>query len=272
MSQQSLNLQHLFNLEGKVALITGGSRGIGYMMAQGLLEAGARVYISARNADNCQQAAQKLSQFGTCMAIPADVSDDDSRLFLLNRLQQHESKLDILINNAGTSWGDEYETYPLEAFNKLMNINVISIFALTRDLTPMLSTNASKDEPARVINIGSIDGLHIPTAHGVPTFAYTTSKAALHQLSQHLAVELAPKCITVNTVAPGVFPTKMTEKSISNNNQAYEKNALLARLGKPEEIAGIIIYLCSKAGAYTHGTIIPVDGGTLVNHNQVRTG
>ena len=266
MSVNSLDIQRLFSLEGKVALVTGGSRGIGYMISQGLLQAGARVYITARKAQACRQAAEALGQYGQCIAIPADVADPEGRRQLCEQLEKLEPRLHILINNAGAAWGGTYEAYPESAFDKLMSINVTAVFGLTRALTPLLEAAASKeDDPARVVNIGSMDGLHIPTVTGMGTYAYTASKAAVHHLTRHLAVELGPRQITVNAVAPGFFPSKMTDQLIEHRLAEIEQNSLLGRVGKDEEMAGSAIYLCSRAGAYTHGAVIPVDGGTSIN-------
>jgi NAD(P)-dependent dehydrogenase (short-subunit alcohol dehydrogenase family) len=266
MSVNSLDIQRLFSLEGKVALVTGGSRGIGYMISQGLLQAGARVYITARKAEACRQAAEALGQYGQCIAIPADVADAEGRRQLCEQLEKRESRLHILINNAGAAWGGTYEAYPESAFDKLMSINVTAVFGLTRALTPLLEAAASQeDDPARVVNIGSMDGLHIPTVTGMGTYAYTASKAAVHHLTRHLAVELGPRQITVNAVAPGFFPSKMTDLVFEHRLAEIEQNSLLGRVGKDEEMAGIAIYLCSRAGAYTHGAVIPVDGGTSIN-------
>jgi NAD(P)-dependent dehydrogenase (short-subunit alcohol dehydrogenase family) len=266
MPVNSLDIQRLFTLEGKVALVTGGSRGIGYMISQGLLQAGARVYITARKAQACQQAAEALGEYGQCIAIPADVANPEGRRQLCEQLAKLEPRLHILINNAGAAWGDTYEAYPDAAFDKLMSINVTAVFGLTRALTPLLEAAASEeDDPARVVNIGSMDGLHIPTVTGVGTYAYTASKAAVHHLTRHLAVELGPRQITVNAVAPGFFPSKMTDQVFEHRLAEIEQNSLLGRVGKDEEMAGIAIYLCSRAGAYTHGAVIPVDGGTSIN-------
>jgi NAD(P)-dependent dehydrogenase (short-subunit alcohol dehydrogenase family) len=266
MPVNSLDIQRLFTLEGKVALVTGGSRGIGYMISQGLLQAGARVYITARKAQACQQAAEALGEYGQCIAIPADVANPEGRRQLCEQLAKLEPRLHILINNAGAAWGDTYEAYPEAAFDKLMSINVTAVFGLTRALTPLLEAAASEeDDPARVVNIGSMDGLHIPTVTGVGTYAYTASKAAVHHLTRHLAVELGPRQITVNAVAPGFFPSKMTDQVFEHRLAEIEQNSLLGRVGKDEEMAGIAIYLCSRAGAYTHGAVIPVDGGTSIN-------
>lgn len=268
MSDSSLDIQSLFSLEGKVALVTGGSRGIGYMITQGLLQAGARVYISARNARTCEHAAQELSAYGECMALPGDVTDPDSRRQLCEQLEAMEPRLNILVNNAGTAWGENYKDFPESAFDKVMRVNVTAMFALTRDLTPLLEPAATRDDPARVINIGSMEGLHIPTVHGVGNYAYTASKAAVHHLTRHLAVELGSRQITVNAIAPGFFPSKMTDHVFTHRRKEIEGNSLLGRVGTAAEMAGIATYLSGRAGAYTHGAIIPVDGGTSINHQH----
>jgi NAD(P)-dependent dehydrogenase (short-subunit alcohol dehydrogenase family) len=190
------------------------------------------------------------------------------QISLVSRIRESEGKLDILINNAGTAWGDSYENYAVEAFDKVLQLNVATVFAMTRDLTPLLEDAASEDEPARVINIGSMDGLHIPTVHGVGTYAYTASKAAVHHLTRHLAVELGPRHITVNAIAPGFFPSQMTDKIFEHFGEQIKRNSLLGRVGKPEDIAGLAVCLSSRAGAYIHGAVIPVDGGTIVNHRH----
>ena len=268
MTHSSLDIERLFNLEGKVAVVTGGSRGIGYMIAQGLLQAGARVYITARKEGPCQQAAQELSAYGPCVAIAMDVVDEAARLDLAATLKDQEGQLNILVNNAGAVWGASYEEYPQESFDNIMSTNVSAVFSLTRDLTPLLEAAATPEDPARVINLGSMDGLHIPSVHGTGTYAYTASKAAVHHLTRHLAVDLGPRQITVNAIAPGFFPSKMTDHVFSNSLAEVEGNSLLKRVGSAEDMAGIAIYLSSRAGAYTHGTVIPVDGGTSINHRH----
>lgn len=268
MSNSSLDIERLFSLKGKVALVTGGSRGIGRMITQGLLQAGAKVYITARSAQDCEESARELGEYGECVAIPGDVTDSESRAALCQQIGEAETALNILVNNAGTAWGEEYETYPEAAFEKLMKINVASVFVLTRDLTPLMEAAASADDPARVINIGSMDGLHVPTVTQLGNFAYSASKAAVHQLTRNLAVELGPRNITVNAVAPGFFPSKLADVAIQKHRKDIENNCLLKRLGREEEMAGIAVYLCSRAGAYTHGAVIPVDGGTSINHQH----
>jgi NAD(P)-dependent dehydrogenase (short-subunit alcohol dehydrogenase family) len=270
MEQQSLDIHRLFSLAGKVALVTGGSRGIGYMISRGLLEAGARVYITARKSGPCLEAAAALSAYGECSGIPGDVADPEARVGLVGHLSALESSLNILVNNAGTAWGAPYEEYPQAAFDKVLGTNVSAMFCLTRDLTPLLAAAATAADPARVINVGSMEGLHIPTVHGIGNYAYTASKAAVHHLTRHLAVELGARQITVNAIAPGFFPSQMTDHVFENARQEIEHNCLLGRVGEPEEMAGIAVYLSSRAGAYTHGAVIPVDGGTSINHQHAQ--
>ncbi len=265
-----MDLNTLFSLQGKVALVTGGSRGIGKMIAQGLLQAGAKVYITARKKAACEEAARELSVFGPCIAIASDIGTPEGRAALLQAFGQKEDKLHILINNAGTNWGAEFDKYPDEAFEKVLHLNVSAIFSMTRDFICLLERAATAEDPGRVINIGSMDGLHIPTVSHTGTFAYTSSKAAVHHLTRNLAVTLAPRHITVNAIAPGFFPSKMTEYVFGEHLADIEENSLEKRVGKPEEMAAVAIYLCSKGGAYTNGAVIPVDGGTSINHQHVR--
>ena len=259
-----IQVENLFSIEGKAALVTGGSRGIGLMIARGYLEAGATVYISSRKKEVCDEVAINLSEIGPCFSIPADISTPEGRKALVEELESREDKLSILVNNAGTTWGTEIEDYSDNAFDKVMNLNVNAIFALTRDLLPLLRNAATSDDPARIINIGSMDGIYVPTVQQTGTFAYSASKAAVHHLTRTLAVELAPRHITVNAIAPGYFESKLTAFTIDNYLDDIKRNCPLNRIGKPAEMAGIAIYLASRAGAYTNGTVIPVDGGTSI--------
>ena len=259
-----MNIDTLFSLERKTALVTGGSRGIGRMIAKGFLCAGATVYISSRKRDACEATARTLNTIGTCVALPADVATTEGRASLVTQLRAHTEGLDILVNNAGTTWGARYEEFPVKGFQKVLELNLTALFFLTRDLTPMLEGAGREDDPARVINIGSMDGIHVPTVLPTPTFAYSASKAAVHHLTRTLAVELASRRITVNAVAPGYFESKMTRQVLDQHREAIEAACPLGRIGKPEEMAGIAIYLASRAGAYTNGTVIPVDGGTSI--------
>ncbi len=257
--------EKLFSVSGKTALVTGGSGGLGLIMASGLLQNGARVMICSRKQDKCDEAAQELSGLGEVYAVAADVTSAEDRQRLAGDIKRHFGQLDILVNNAGTNWGARLEDYPDEGFAKVVNTNLNSVFSLTRDLVPLLSTGASEGDPARIINIGSMDGIHVPIVQRVPTFAYSASKAALHHLTRSLAVELASRHITVNAVAPGFFESKMTDHVLENYRKDIEADCPLGRIGAPEEIVGVITYLASRAGNYTNGVVIPVDGGTSIS-------
>jgi NAD(P)-dependent dehydrogenase (short-subunit alcohol dehydrogenase family) len=254
----------LFSLAGKVALVTGGSSGIGAMVAGGLLRAGASVYIASRKSDTCDRVANELSSIGRCVPVPADVASPEGRAALVEALTARETGLHILVNNAGTSWGAPYEAYPDSAFDKVLGLNVTAPFALTRDLTPLLERAATADDPARVVNVGSIAGIRAERLTGTGTFAYSASKAALHHLTRTLAAELGPRHITVNAVAPGFFESRMTAHVLTEHRDTIVAACPLGRIGRPEEMAGVVVYLTSRAGAYTNGAVIPVDGGTSV--------
>ena len=260
----SIDATTLFSLAGKVALVTGGSRGIGRMIAEGFVRSGAKVYITSRKPEACERTAAELSAIGPCQALPTDVATGQGRSSLVRTLESREASLHILVNNAGTNWGAAYSDYPEAGFQKVLDLNLTALFFLTRDLTPMLERAARRDDPSRVINIGSIDGLHVPTVIPTPTFAYSASKAAVHHLTRTLAVTLAAKQITVNAVAPGFFESKMTAQTLREHRRAIEEACPLQRIGNPEEMAGVAIYLASRAGAYTNGAVIPVDGGTSI--------
>ena len=260
----TIDVSTLFDLTGKTALVTGGSRGIGKMIAEGYLQAGATVYISSRKAAVCDAVAAELSATGPCHSLPADVADDGDRARLVDALAERVDRLDVLVNNAGAAWGAPYEEFPESGFRKVLELNVTALFFLTRDLTPLLTAAATADDPARVINIGSMDGIKIPSVLQTGTFPYSASKAAVHHLTKDLALELAPRHVTVNAIAPGFFESKMTEASLERFQADIERNCPLGRIGRPEEMAGVAIYLASRAGAYTNGTVIPVDGGTSI--------
>jgi NAD(P)-dependent dehydrogenase (short-subunit alcohol dehydrogenase family) len=259
-----IDVASLFSLSGKVALVTGGSRGIGRMMAEGLVQAGATVYVSSRKKDACDRTAAELSALGLCHSAPADVATEDGRASLVEAIAARQPCLHILINNAGTAWAAPYPEYPASAFDKVLGLNVSAPFLLTRDLTPLLERGAAEGDPARVINVGSMDGLHVQRLVRTGTFAYSASKAAVHHLTRTLAVELGPRNITVNAVAPGFFESRMTADVLQRYGADITAACPLGRIGRPEEMAGIAIYLASRAGAYTNGAVIPVDGGTLL--------
>lgn len=261
---EEIGIDSLFSIKGKTALVTGGARGIGLMIARGYVEAGAKVYIASRKQDVCKEVAKALSEHGECIGLGADLSTPEGCIALAKEIADREDTLDILVNNSGITWGAPFESFPDDAFAKVMNMNVNSIFTLTRELAPLLKKAATPEDPARIINIGSMDGIKAPSVLGVGLFPYAASKAGLHHLTRALAIELGPKHITVNVIAPGFFPSKMTKWAIETHQQDMERNAPLGRIGHSSDMAGIAIYLASRAGAYTTGTVIPVDGGTNI--------
>ena len=248
----------LFDISGKTALVTGGSRGIGLMIARGYVEAGAKVYISSRKAEVCDEVAAELSKVGTCVSIPADLSSPEECTRLAAEFAGAESQLHILVNNAGATWGAPIEEFPVSGFDKVLTLNVTTPFLLTQALLPQLDAAATADDPARVINIGSIDGIQVPL---LETYSYSASKAAIHQLTRHLARNLGPRNITVNAIAPGPFESKMMAETLKNFGDQIARSSVLGRIGRPDDMAGTAIYLASRAGAYVTGAVIPVDGG-----------
>ncbi len=251
-------MKDLFSIEGKVALVTGGSRGIGLMIARGYAESGARVYLSSRDAAACGEVAVELSKLGTCVALPADLSQHAEVKRIAAELAAREPALHVLVNNAGANWGAPIEEYPDAAWDKVLALNVKAIFHLTVALLPQLAAAATPEDPARVINIGSADGIQVPL---LETYAYSASKAAVHHMTRVLARKLAPRDITVNAVAPGPFQSKMMAATLEKFGDVVAKTNPRKRIGTPEDMAGIAIYLASRAGAYVTGAVIPVDGG-----------
>ncbi|MBO8195088.1 SDR family oxidoreductase [Streptomyces oryzae] len=249
----------IFDLSGKYALVTGGTSGIGMMLARGLLQAGARVVISSRNADRCAEAQHLLSEFGDVQAIPADLSRHDECQRLADLVMADSERLDILVNNAGAMWREPLETFPDEGWDSVIDLNLKSPFWLVQALLPALRGAGTADDPARIINIGSIAGIHVAES---PNYSYASSKAALHQLTRVLARELGPQHVTVNAVAPGVFPSRMTASALDAMGDTIAAATPLRRLGRDDDMAGIAVFLASRAGSYLTGTIIPVDGGT----------
>ena len=249
-----------FSLQGRSALITGGTRGIGKMIAKAFVEAGATVYVCARDAEACQQTADELSALGRCHAVAANLASEEGVAQLVERLGTQLSHLDILVNNAGTTWGAPLESYPVKGWEKVMQLNVTAVFTCIQQFLPLLRKAGSAANPARIINIGSVAGI---SSFGEQAYAYGPSKAALHQLSRILARELVSQHINVNVIAPGRFPSKMTQH-IGNDEQALAEDTALIpmkRWGREEEMAALAISLASTAGAYMTGNIIPLDGG-----------
>ena len=259
----------LFSIKGKTALVTGGSRGIGEMIAAGFLAHGAKVYISSRKADACAATALRLSETygGSCIALSADLSSLAGVETLAQQLSDRESKLDILVNNAGAAWGAPLETFPEVGWDKVMDTNVKGVFFLTQKVLPLLRAAASADSPARVINIGSIDGLKTAA---FDTFSYGASKAAVHHLTRFMAAHLTKEHILFNAIAPGPFPTWMLSTGVGFGGKTEDvdwssvgKRNPSGRVGTAQDIAGLAIFLCSRAGEYVVGQTIACDGGAV---------
>lgn len=253
-------MKELFDVSGKVALVTGGSRGIGAMIAEGFVANGVKTYISSRKADVCDATATRLSEQGDCVSIPADLSTLDGVNGLVEALKRSENRLDILVNNAGATWGAPIDEFPESAWDKVMDINVKGPFFLTQALLPLLEAAAAEEDPARIINVGSIDGLNV---NRLPTFAYGPSKAAIHHLTRTLASHLAARSITSNAIAPGPFPSQMMAATLEQYGEQIRKSVPLGRIGESRDMAGTAIFLASRAANYITGAIIPVDGGII---------
>jgi NAD(P)-dependent dehydrogenase (short-subunit alcohol dehydrogenase family) len=253
-----MKIEELFSVRGKVALVTGGSRGLGEMIARAYVENGAKVYITARKAEACEALAKELSQFGECIAIPADLSRMDEIDRLARELEKREKRLDILVNNAGASWGSTFAEFPENGWDKVMDLNVKSVFFLSQRLLGLLQAAGSPDSYSRVINIGSIEGIR--TSH-LEAYSYAASKAGVNHLTRIMAKFLAPKHIAVNAIAPGYFPSKMTDAIDEHGAKEVVDDAPMKRMGHADDLAGIAIYLASRASGFVCGAVIPVDGG-----------
>lgn len=248
----------LFSLEGRTALITGGSRGIGKMIARGFIAQGARVYISSRKADVCQAAAEELSQEGgTCIALPVDIATPQGVEALTAAYRQRETTLDILVNNAGAAWLAEFDAFPEKGWDKVVDLNLKTPFFLTQALAPALRAAASADQPAKVINIASVDGIAVNPQE---TYSYAASKAGLIHMTRRMALRLIEDHIVVSAIAPGAFASDM---NITARDQGTELAARIParRIGRDEDMAGAAIYLASRAGDYVVGSTLIVDGG-----------
>ena len=257
-----MEINNLFSVKNKVAVVTGGSRGIGEMITAGFLANGAKVYITARKAPALIEKAKELSKLydGECIPFPCDLSTSEGIDSFSNMIAENEDGIDYLINNAGAAWGEPFESFSEAGWDKVMDLNVKSIFFLTQKMKPLLVKRATLEDPSRVINIGSIDGLNVP---GFPTFSYSTSKAAVHHLTRHLAAQLVPENIIVNAIAPGPYPSNMLGSAVNSDYSEIEKRNPRKRTGSPEDIAGLAIFLCSRAGAYVVGETIASDGGLV---------
>ena len=261
-SVHSMESASLFDVEGKAAVVTGGSRGIGYMIAEVLVRNGVRTYITARKAAQADSAAVSLSELGgaPCKSIPADLSTEEGIASFAAAIAQNEANgLDILINNAGAAWGAPLDDFPAAGFDKVLSVNVRAPFLLTQALLPLLRKAATANDPARVVNIGSIDGICVPEGHPLSfNYSYSASKAGLHMLSRHLAAHLAGDHVNVNTIAPGPFVSSMTKAADMTD---WAQRTPRGRIGTPEDIGGATLFLCSRASAWLTGITLPVDGG-----------
>ena len=250
------DMSTLFSLKGRTALVTGGSRGIGRMIAAGFLAQGAKVYISSRKAADCDATAKELSTLGECISIPADVSSADGVAALTQAYAAHESSLDILVNNAGAAWGETFDTFPEKGWDKVVDLNLKTPFFLTQALIGLLRA-AAKVQPAKVINIASIDGISINPQE---TYSYAASKAGLIQLTRRMALRLAQDNIVVSAIAPGAFASDMNRVA-RDHAEETARHIPAGRIGRDEDMAGAAIYLASRAGDYVMGSTLVVDGG-----------
>jgi NAD(P)-dependent dehydrogenase (short-subunit alcohol dehydrogenase family) len=253
-------VRDLFGVAGRTAVVTGGSRGIGFMIADALVRAGVEVVVSARKAGPCQEAADRLAEHGVAHSVPADLSTEAGARTLAGEVRERFGALNLLVNNAGASWGAPLEEFPDGGWDKVIDTNVRGVFRLTTALLPELRKAATPGDPARVVNVGSIDGLRVPD---MENYSYSASKAAVHMLTRHLAKRLAGESITVNAIAPGPFQSKMTAFFLDDpeSRAAVARTVPLGRIGEPDDVAGVTIFLASRAGAYLTGVVIPVDGG-----------
>ncbi|CAD6566103.1 MAG: hypothetical protein CYPHOPRED_000354 [Cyphobasidiales sp. Tagirdzhanova-0007] len=262
----------LFDVSGKIVLVTGGSRGVGKMIATGFVAHGASVYITSRDAKSCNDTVIELNKLGagSCTAIPANLSQYSEVERLVDEMSKKEKKLHVLVNNAGVTWGSTLEDFPDEAFSKVLLLNLQRVFTLTQKLLPLLDAavirtagnEKSFDDPARVINIGSVDGEKVPF---LETYAYSSSKAGLHHMTRHMSGRQGSRGITFNSIAPGPFQSKMMKQTLQNFGEAIVSGIPLGRIGSPEDVAGTCIFLASRAGAYVNGANIALDGGSMTS-------
>ncbi|KAL7930609.1 hypothetical protein V8C35DRAFT_312472 [Trichoderma chlorosporum] len=272
------NFPSLFSLKGKVAVVTGGSRGLGLHAASAFMQAGcSKVFISSRKAAACEEACKVLNALpgispgATAISVPADSATMDGVNRLLAEVGKHTEHVDILFANAGATWGEAFDTHPDQAFAKVMDLNVKAVFNTVRVFTPLLQRRASLDDPSRVLITASVAGLGVGTIGKQGTYGYSASKAAVLHLGRNLALELGPRGITVNSICPGFFPSKMANGllELSGGADKIAKANPMRRLGRPEDIAGVVVYLTSRAGSHVNGEAIAIDGGALWSRGEL---
>lgn len=252
-------MKNLFDVSGKTAVVTGGSRGIGAMIARGFVENGVRTYITARKVEELNATAQELSAIGECIAIPSNLASLEGVTAFADAIRERERQVHILVNNAGATWGADIDEFPEGGWDKIMDLNVKAMFFLTQQLLPLLRTAGTDEDPARVINIGSINGFTHPHMNN---YSYSASKAAVHHLTRHLGADLAPQYVNVNGIAPGFFPSKMTAHMLDEDSGSDFPRG---RVGDAKDAAGTAIYLSSRASAWVTGTTIALDGGYIAS-------
>ena len=250
-------LERLFGVRGRTVLVTGGTQGIGRMIAEGFVRAGAEVIVASRKADACEQTERELSQHGRCSAIVADLSAESGCRDLAEAVSERVERLNVLVNNAGATWVAPMSEFDDNAWDRVLALNVKAVFHTTRFLLPLLTAGATAADPSRVINIGSLAALQTPD---LTAYSYSASKAAVHHLSSHLARELAPE-VLVNVIAPGPFATRMTAPSMAERSEQIAARSVLGRIGHPDDIIGAALFFASRASAYTTGAVLPVEGG-----------
>ena len=251
---------HLFDISGKVALVTGGTSGIGLMIARAFVSRGVRTYIASRSQERSNAMANELVEQGECVGLCADLADEDGPTVLARAVAERESRLDILVNNAGANELAPIGKMSVDCWDQVFDVNLRAPFFLIQQLLPLLRAAASSDSPARIINIGSIGGLHVPNWEAYP---YGASKAAIHQLTRALAKRFGPEHILVNAIAPGPFPSRLTDINSDAIKKSVETYIPVGRPGTPEDMEGLAVFLASRAGAYVNGTTIPLDGGYI---------